>query len=673
MDKRKCIWCGEEFIPHTGKQKSCGKDHYLPCPDCGKPVKVSNLTYSQYLRNGSKRCKDCVAKAVHERSLLRTDEERKEILEKRKATNLAKFGVEFASQSKDIQKRVVETNMKRYGVERPLQNSDIMQSMKNNVRSKYGVDHVSQVPEFKQRVASALKSQSKELLEVRKQTMLNRYGEDNPMKVPELVAKQQSAIERSLGVKYPMQSDSVKLKSRHTLMSHYGVEHPLQSEELKAKSRQTCMDRYGAVSYACTEEFNEQFKSICQERLGVDYPMQNDTIKAKSRQTCIDKYGHSTYLGSKYDLSSKVTDPAKLSLYLEFKNDPKLFISSHFLSKPTVYDIASMLGVTDTPVYDILISSGNRDLATERSSQMEANIAEILSSLNLVFVHNDRTAIKPYELDFYLPEYHFAIECNPTVTHNSSYKDPWGQDPKSSTYHSMKTDMCIDKDIQLFHVFGYEWQKSKDVIVSMILNSLGKSQNRIYARNTYVCEVPYKECCQFLGTNHRQGNTSASVRLGLRTKSDNRLVSVMTFNHTRSTIGKKSDYDENEWELSRFCSLLNTCVVGGASKLFKYFRNNYTYSKIISFSDRAHTSGKLYSVLGFQYVSTSSPSYVWVDMMNDSYLTRVACQKRNLRKLFGDETIDIESQTERQIMMDHGYGQVFDSGVIRWEFTDQSL
>ena len=32
-----------------------------------------------------------------------------------------------------------------------------------------------------------------------------------------------------------------------------------------------------------------------------------------------------------------------------------------------------------------------------------------------------------------------------------------------------------------------------------------------------------------------------------------------------------------------------------------------------------------------------------------------------------------KNQTERQIMMDHGYGQVFDSGVIRWEFTDESL
>lgn len=36
MDKRKCVWCGKEFIPNSPKQTSCGDKHFKPCIDCGK-------------------------------------------------------------------------------------------------------------------------------------------------------------------------------------------------------------------------------------------------------------------------------------------------------------------------------------------------------------------------------------------------------------------------------------------------------------------------------------------------------------------------------------------------------------------------------------------------------------------------------------------------------------
>lgn len=89
---------------------------------------------------------------------------------------------------------------------------------------------------------------------------------------------------------------------------------------------------------------------------------------------------------------------------------------------------------------------------------------------------------------------------------------------------------------------------------------------------------------------------------------------------------------------------------------------------IYSFSDISHTKGNLYDTLGFKEVSRSEPNYVWVDYTSDSYLSRVKCQKQNLRKLFDDDSIDIENKTEKQIMEEHGYVQVFDSGNIRWEY-----
>ena len=92
----------------------------------------------------------------------------------------------------------------------------------------------------------------------------------------------------------------------------------------------------------------------------------------------------------------------------------------------------------------------------------------------------------------------------------------------------------------------------------------------------------------FLDNNHVQGYTHASTSLGLY--HNNELISIMTFGKNRF---KKNS---NELEMVRFCNKLNTTIIGGASKLFKHFVNNYNDSglDIISFADRRFFDGKLY-------------------------------------------------------------------------------
>ena len=229
----------------------------------------------------------------------------------------------------------------------------------------------------------------------------------------------------------------------------------------------------------------------------------------------------------------------------------------------------------------------------------------------------------------------------------------------------MKTDLCENQGIFLFHIFGYEWNHRRDIIESMIRNLLKKNTVKFYARNLDIVELSSIECKSFLDANHRQKGVNCKVKLGLKTKSGE-LVSCMTFSKPRSTIG--SINFKNTWELVRFCNKLNASVIGGASKLFKYFLNHYSYDLIFSFSDRAHTKGGLYETLGFCKISQSNPSYMWVNILDDNHYNRVTCQKQNLKNLFKDDQIDIKNKTEKQIMIEHGYVQVFDSGTIRWEY-----
>lgn len=122
------------------------------------------------------------------------------------------------------------------------------------------------------------------------------------------------------------------------------------------------------------------------------------------------------------------------------------------------------------------------------------------------------------------------------------------------------------------------------------------------------------------------------------------------------------------WELSRFCSKLNHTVVGGASKLLSFFKDNYHPTKIRSFSDQAHTKGKLYETLGFTKIRTSDANYVWVNIYDDKAYHRINAQKKNIKQFLHDDSIDLNN-TEKQIMIEHGFVQVFDSGTITWEWS----
>lgn len=524
-------------------------------------------------------------------------------------------------------------------------------------------------------------------------TCLERYG--NKDAVNSEHAKE-LAREHSLakyGVEYYSQTDEYKQRYKQTSLEKYGVEYPMQSSEVRDRATATCLERYGVTSYAKTDECKERTKktqltrfggigfqspqlreriiATNREKYGCDYSINNPEIRKKAIQSLRKRYGVDNWFSSNERLAQTIVNPEKLENYNQFKANPEEYVLSHFNKKPTIRQLCDDLGVTDTPIYDILVAANCQHVLDHtKQSSMEREMEEFLRSLtDRDILMNTRKVIKPLELDFYLPQYKFAIECNPSSSHNSSV-DSWKGQPLPYNYHQIKSDRSQSEGIFLMHVFGYEWEHKRDIMKSMIRNVLGCNMSKIYARKTEVKEIPYKQAKQFLDANHRQGNTISTVRLGLIDKNSGELVSLMTFGPTRPTMGKRTDDSSKIYELSRFCNKLNTSVVGGASKLFSYFVKHYTFDKIISFSDIAHTRGTLYNTLGFVAVSRTAPNYVWVKPYKEFYKNRTSCQKHNLINLFDDVTEQtIKDKSEREIMIEHGFVQVFDSGVIRWEYA----
>lgn len=363
-------------------------------------------------------------------------------------------------------------------------------------------------------------------VKLQQQRCLEKYGETSYLRTDEGKARVKATMQEKYGVDYPAHSPIIQAKIKSTLLGRYGVDHPMKSRELVNRLIESNLKRYGVRS-----------------------TLQCENVKNRIAKTIQEKYG---------------------TLYYTKSDDYAL---SKFNSQ-----------------WDHLYKQDAADCIRKFVSTIEYEVIEFIKSLkdDINVIHNDRNVISPLEIDVYLPEFRFGIECNPSFTHNASIPDPWGAEPKHYLYHKEKSDKCREAGVELFHIFGWEWEYKQDIIKSMIKNRLGLTDRRIYARNTKIVEVDFKTSVSFLNKNHLQGMLSAPIRLGL-IDSNNELVSLMTFGKMRSTIGQGQG---NQYELSRFCNKLNTSVVGGASKLLKHYMKEYN-TPLISFSDNAHTTGKL--------------------------------------------------------------------------------
>jgi len=255
--------------------------------------------------------------------------------------------------------------------------------------------------------------------------------------------------------------------------------------------------------------------------------------------------------------------------------------------------------------------------------------------------------IKPNQLDIFIPSHNLAIEFNGLYWHSEQYKP--------NNYHLNKTESCEKQGIQLIHIFEDEWLFKQDIVKSRLLNIIGLTQNKIYARKTEIKEVLSLQSKEFLTKNHIQGSINAGIKLGLYYNDE--LVSVMLFNKPRLGIG--TSYDG--YELSRFCNKLNTNVIGGADKLLKYFIKSYQPNQIISYADRRWSQGNLYEKLGFELKVVNKPNYSYICGKIRKH--RFGFRKELLKK----EGFDTINKTEHQIMLDRGIYRIYDCGTKTYQ------
>jgi len=280
------------------------------------------------------------------------------------------------------------------------------------------------------------------------------------------------------------------------------------------------------------------------------------------------------------------------------------------------------------------------------TSKQELELIEFAKNLGFEILERDRSLIAPYELDIVIPAKKIAIEYCGLYWHSEIAG-------KDRNYHLSKLKACEEKGYRLITIFEDELLYNKEVVFSRLKNILGSDNlETIYARKCNIKPVDIKEVKQFCEQNHLQGYHGSNIKLGAF--HDNELVSVMAFSEPSIAKGARN-YQNNVWELSRFCSKINYHVVGIASKLLKYFERNYSWNEIFSYADRRWSNGNLYEKLGFDFVKETQPNYWYLKGQNRIH--RFALRKTKE---------DPKNIIEWEIRKSQGYNRIWDCGNLKY-------
>lgn len=279
-------------------------------------------------------------------------------------------------------------------------------------------------------------------------------------------------------------------------------------------------------------------------------------------------------------------------------------------------------------------------------SSAETEIASFIESLGIEVETRNRTVLLgSREIDVFMPEKNVGIEYDGLVWHSDRFKE--------KNYHLEKTEECRKAGVRLIHVFEDEWCNKKDIVKSMLANVLGVTKERIPARKCEVREIDYKTAHEFVENNHIQGWSVSKINLGLFYGEE--IVSVMTFGSPRLSLGhKEKKYD---YELIRFCSKLNTSVIGAAGKLFSYFLKAYDPASVISYCDRRWSIGNMYEKIGFKFDHASQPNYFYVEGNNRK--NRFRYRKTLLVGMGYDK-----NKSEKEITEELGIPRIYDCGTF---------
>lgn len=273
------------------------------------------------------------------------------------------------------------------------------------------------------------------------------------------------------------------------------------------------------------------------------------------------------------------------------------------------------------------------------TSRAQIEIAKLISNLCSETVEQSvKNIISPHELDILIKEKNLAIEHLELWSHS----DHNGYDRKK---HSLKFDLCAEKDIKLLQFFSDEWRDKKQICESMIIHALGLSK-KIGARECEIVDVQPADAKKFFNENHLSGHVGCSFSIGL--KHDGVIVAAISFREPQ----QKKHREEKRIEIARSATATGISCPGWIDRLLhavKKAGNLDEYSSIISYVDLRIGNGNSLQKIGFEKLNAKNENWWWT----------------NGEQRFGRQTYKADpvlEKTEKEIAENAGVARIYGAG-----------
>lgn len=236
-------------------------------------------------------------------------------------------------------------------------------------------------------------------------------------------------------------------------------------------------------------------------------------------------------------------------------------------------------------------------------SQWQLEVEEFVSTLGFDVERGNRKIIYPKEIDIFVPDKRFGIECHGLYFHSEAKE---GCNPK---LHAEKAVLAENAGIRLLQIFQDEWRDRNHIVKNMIRSRLGISDRKIGARNCNVIQIDAKAQRQFFESSHLSGYSAAQRAWALEYKGE--ILSCLSVRVPRQEKWR------DRLEISRYATTPGTIVVGGLSRLssvaFKYAVESGR-SGIMTYVDRRVGFGHGYLACGFESLGMTGPDYWYTDL-----------------------------------------------------------
>lgn len=342
--------CGELFkTPVTsGHKRKCEKykekHPSVPVPRCVCGHESTSMTQMKRHRS------ECDA--------WKSRDTKSQMLERRSATNVEKFGVTSVMHNQLVKDKIATTNVERYG-------SASVFDKKSSLSEKVKSGRAANPPKA---VGSRNSFARPEVQEKIKKHWMETHGVDNPVHVEE-----------------------IKEKARKTNLERYGHSCPLAAPEVQEKSKKTSLARYGHESPSASPVVKSKITATNMERYGVQWTT-TGVSRDKQYETQIAKYGDK-FMASEYGkaaILAALLANAEVRKKSASKNKfeslvHKLAPSLVFTGGGTFWKRLPSIGITKNP--DFIVPGPNR-------SHKTSGVTKVVECLGVYWHGYDQTGIE---------------------------------------------------------------------------------------------------------------------------------------------------------------------------------------------------------------------------------------------------------------------------------------